>query len=287
MDNRSYMEYLEALISEYPEISLTYLGESIMGRGIPMLTIGEGEKAYLYVSGQSGTDMVGSAILLRWVKEYASLYRGGRRIYRTRADYLYRTRTVYLVPMLNPDGAEYVRRGVGEDHLLYERLIGMNGGSADFSGWRANGRGVELSRNYGYGFTDRKREESERGILGGASCGYSGESSESEPEVGSLCNWIRYNEGLRMVLHLHEGDRSLRCVGALGSEPRTEGAENAFSRMIGIGSRGKEDPMTCFCAQEMGILGCSLGIGGASDRAELFSRYAEVRELLFCAPTMV
>jgi g-D-glutamyl-meso-diaminopimelate peptidase len=104
--------------------------------------------------------------------------------------------------MLNPDGTDYQIHGVQKENPLYERVLGMNGGSTDFSRWQANARGVDLNHNYDAGFWEYKKPEAEGGIFAGATR-YSGEAPESEPEVAALCNLVRFEGDLRGILTLH------------------------------------------------------------------------------------
>lgn len=287
MDYERMMREIESLANENPMVSVSYIGTSIMGRGIPLISIGEGEKQYLYVNGHSASEWRMAAVLIRWLREYSSILKNKGRIFRFGSEYLFQSRTVCVIPMLNPDGMEYRLNGVASDHVMYERLVAMNHGSMDFNGWKANGRGVDLRYNYSIGFEAHKRWEREQGILGGQAELFAGESSESEPEVGYLCNYLRYISNWRLVVSFHEDTPSLYCASVLGQEPRTQGAEQAFSRMLGIGNRGKEDGFIETCAQMYGFLGCSVGIGEEDEQKELFALYERFREFLFVAPTML
>ena len=286
MDYGQMMQRIEELRERYGFLSVSYMGSSVMGRGIPMLSLGEGERQYIYVGGHGADEWRTAAILIRWIGEYCSIFEKKGRILRFGSEYLFRSRTVSVIPMLNPDGMEYRKNGIAEDHVMRDRLISMNRGSPDFGKWKANGRGVDLRYNYASLFEKHKREERESGILGGCAEQFSGESSESEPEVGYLCNYLRYVMTPRLVVSLHEGTPSLYCKAPLGQEPKSRGAEQAFSRMLGIGSRGEADGLVETVADELGVLGCAVGVGilGSEDP---FLLYGGLREFLFVAPTMV
>ncbi len=286
MDHLTLLEELSEIYRSYPQICVEYMGESVLGKGIPVVRMGEGERVSVYVAGMGGNDHCGTALLLRWIKEYVSLLEGNRKICRFTADYLFQTRTVYVIPMLNPDGIDYACHGPEKDHVLYERVRAMNGGSDDFSAWRANGRGVDLRYNFREGFDEHRNTAFQRGILGGASEGFGGESPESEPEIGHFCNFLRYIQPDRLVLHVQEGERGLRCSTTAEREQRASELESIFSRMTGIGARGQEDALSQFIAHETAAVGCSLGLG-VPRRGEDFALYGTLREFLFSAPTMI
>ena len=286
MDYEYMMKAVEGLADRFGFLSVSYVGTSVMGRGIPMLSIGEGERQYFYVNGHGADEWRTAAVLIRWVEEYCSVLEKKGRIFRFGSEYLFRNRNIAVVPMLNPDGMDYRKNGIPEDHVMRDRLISMNRGSSDFSKWKANGRGVDLRYNYAPVFERHKLWERESGILGGCAECFSGESSESEPEVGYLCNYLRYVKNPRLVVSFHEGTMALYCKAPAGQEPKQWGAEQAFSRMLGVGNRGEEDGLVEASVEELGILGCSVGVGSVESE-DLFLLYERLREFLFVAPTMV
>ena len=295
MDHARMMRRIEELADCYSCLSVSYIGESILGRGIPILTLGTGEKGVLYVGAHHGMEWITSMLLLRFVKDCCDLYQRNGKLMHISVPYLLSTRTLYLVPMLNPDGVEYQIHGVPKDHILYDRVLAMNGGSEDFSHWQANARGVDLNHNYNSGFVDYKRLEMEQGILSGAPTRYSGEMPESEPEVGHLCNLIRYHEELKLVLSLHtqgeeiyyrSGDKTLPRSASIA---RSLGAISGYkpSKAEGAAAYGG---LTDWCVGEQDLLAFTIECGKGENPLPIrdsFSIYARIRDLLFCAPTMI
>lgn len=296
LDYDRMMEYLEIMIGRYPQLSISYIGESILGRGIPMLSLGEGEKTVLYVGAHHGMEWITSVLLLRFVNELCELWKSNGRIFEYSVKYLLSSRTLLIVPMLNPDGVDYQINGVGEDHVLYDRLLSMNGGSRDFSEWQANARGVDLNHNYNSGFAEYKAVEAEMGIFGGAPTKYSGECPESEPEVGALCNYIRYNDRLRMILTLHTQGEEIYYTGRDGKvPPRSKAIAEAFRGMSGYALRQPTGSaayggLTDWCVEELNLPSFTLECGKGKNPLPLedyFYIYARIRKLLFLASTVI
>ena len=287
------MEQIDALKDRYDCIGITNIGESVLGKSLPLLSIGEGEKAVLYVGAHSGTDSQSSALLLRFLYEFCEQYQANGRMFQYSLSYLCSVRTVYILPMLNPDGVEYHINGISPEHILYDRVCAMNGGSDDLRGWQANARGVELNHNYNYEFTNHKKQEISEGILGGAPCGFSGESPESEPEIGTLCNFLRYRKDIRAVLSVHTGrEMSQKIVYTAGTKtaPRSLALGNAISRMTGYPLAtydGWESvgAMSAWCIEELGLPAYSIACG--EEASDGFRTYASLRETLFTLPTMI
>ena len=283
MDHAAMMEEINRLCEAYPFLSVSYVGESILGRGIPLLGLGEGDKAVLYVGAHRGQEWMSSAILLRMVHEYCEGMKNGGKILHYDLRYLFASRTLYFVPMLNPDGVEYALHGIGEDHVLRERLLSMNGGSMDFSSWNANGRGVDLTGNYSTGFADRRARETEQGIFGGAPCGFSGEMPESEPEVAQLCNWLHYHGDVSLALSLGEGDFGV--YGTQSEQGRT------LARVAGCALKDRgERGLARWCEESLGISAFEICYGTEREAREsrnLFYHYARLRQTLFLAPSFI
>ncbi|MBQ9745134.1 MAG: hypothetical protein IJW19_08415 [Clostridia bacterium] len=193
LDYRALVERLEDIGEKSPYVHISYIGATVMGRRIPLVTIGnkDAKKGVLYVSTHHATENICTSVMLNFIEDYASLISTGKYACGINTRVLHEMRRICIIPMLNPDGVEYRLHGVDESNPLKERLLQYNGGW-DFNLWNANGRGVDLNHNYNAGFDEYKRIECESGITPGRSR-YSGESPESEPEVSAITEYINSN----------------------------------------------------------------------------------------------
>ncbi|MBR6807832.1 MAG: peptidase M14 [Clostridia bacterium] len=234
IDYRSLMTTLQYFSEKYPFIGITYMGTSVLGRGIPMVTLGEGEykkRSVLYVGCHHGMEWITSAVLLRFIEEYCMAYEGGLNLCNVNVRKLFKSRCIYVIPQFNVDGADIQINGV-DGCILQDRLIAMNCGD-DFSDWQANARGVDLNHNYDAGFGYYKQLEAESGIFGGGKTKYSGEAPESEPEVAAMCSFLRYASEIGTVLTLHSQGEEI-YVGPKGVYvPRSGSIGTLISRMTG------------------------------------------------------
>ncbi|MBO7249917.1 MAG: peptidase M14 [Clostridia bacterium] len=292
LDHALMMEYINELSERYPFLGVTSLGTSIFERSIPVLSIGEGERALLYVGAHHGMEWISSILLLRFVNELCEMIKGKSRIFSYDPKYLLATRTIYIIPMLNPDGVEYQINGVSKDNPLYERLLKMNGKSTDFSHWQANGRGVDLNHNYDCGFSEYKRIEEGLGIFDGAPTRFSGSMPESEPEVASLCNFLRFNDNIEMILTLHTQGEEIYYTGGGEVLPRSRAVASALARLSGYKLSVPEGPaayggLTDWAITKLKRLCFTVECGRGENPLPLsdyFSIYSEIRKMLFCAP---
>lgn len=200
-DHSELIKKIDIINSEYPYLSVSSLGKTILGKSIPLITFGSGDKNILYIGAHHGMEWITSALLLKYVKDICKDYSIGANVFGISAKILFETRKIHIVPMLNPDGVEYAIHGVSKDNILKERLIKMNQ-SNDFSHWQSNARGVDLNHNYNSGFYEYKVVEKKLDIYNGAPTKYSGEYPESEPETRAICNYVRWIKP-ELVLTLH------------------------------------------------------------------------------------
>ncbi len=202
-DSARALSFIEKLAAE-GGVSFTYLGRTVLGKGIPILTVGDpfASEAYLYVGAHHAMEHITSSALLAFAHDLTVSVRKERVEYGEKTSELFGGIALYIVPMLNRDGVDIEINGADDQCPLAGRLIRMNGGSG-FEKWQANARGVDLNHNYDAGFYEYKEIERSLGIRGGGPTRFSGEYPESEPEVGALCNFLRFNENVRACLTLH------------------------------------------------------------------------------------
>lgn len=204
--------FLSEICFSHPIAELSYIGNSVLDRPIPLITLGDthAEKSVLYVATHHACENVCTSVLAKFMEDYVSLYEKDITAYQINIKCLHKMRKIYIVPMLNPDGVEYRLSGVGENNPIKDRVTAYNGGD-DFSLWQSNARGVDLNHNYNAFFDEYKSLEKERGITAGRTK-YSGEYPESEPETAALCNLIRHIlPTLEGVISLHTQGEEIYC----------------------------------------------------------------------------
>lgn len=229
------MKLLDNMSFSCKELKVSYIGNSIMSRPIPVITLGEkgSQKSVLYVSTHHASENVCTSSMLAFIEEYVQAYKRGGKIFGIDIHSLYKMRKIFVVPMLNPDGVEYRLNGLGENNPIKDRVIAYNCGSDNFSDWNANARGVDLNHNYDAYFDEYKEVEKREGITPGKSK-YSGEYAQSEPECAALANFIRYNsDEIEGIITLHAQGEEIYYK-SMGKEPKKSGhIAQLISRMTG------------------------------------------------------
>ncbi|GKU79918.1 M14 family metallocarboxypeptidase [Paenibacillus sp. L3-i20] len=199
------MKQCEQLATNNPFIEAYRIGCSVMGKPIIALRCGCGPRNVHVNASFHANEWITSALLMRFVTELAEAYRSGYLLDGRIVAELCRETTLWAVPMVNPDGVELAQRGADKSHPLYERLIEWNGGLTDFSGWKANIRGVDLNDQFpAYWEEECKR----RGVEGPAPRDYPGPYPLSEPEAAALAEMTERVQ-FDTVIALHTQGREI------------------------------------------------------------------------------
>jgi len=105
------MGYLDVLVARYKFLRVIYIGKSPHGKSIPAVRIGTGEKNIIYTAGINGNEILTSAAAMRFINELCEFIRTEQHAYNVGTEYIFRTRSIYVIPMVNPDSIEMSRFG--------------------------------------------------------------------------------------------------------------------------------------------------------------------------------
>ncbi|MBE3102748.1 MAG: peptidase M14, partial [Bacilli bacterium] len=133
-----------------------------------------------------------------------------------------------IVPMVNPDGVDLVINGVPDDEPYRSNVLAINNGSVDFSGWKANIRGVDLNNQY----PALWEEEAKVRPTKPSPRDFPGEKPLTEPESIALAD-LTTESNFERALAYHTQGKEIYW-GFQGFEPpESETIVNEFSRVSG------------------------------------------------------
>ncbi|MCS7462250.1 M14 family metallocarboxypeptidase [Paenibacillus doosanensis] len=190
---------MNRLQERYPFIQVDSIGRSVMGRPIPALRIGMGRKEIHCNGAFHANEWITTMLLMQFAEEYAGACSRQAAFGSFPAEELFGQTSLWLVPMVNPDGVELVHRGAAPEHPYYRQLLAWNGGSEDFSGWKANIRGVDLNDQFPAHW---EAERERRAVAGPGPRDYGGVRPLSEPEAAAMAEFTRRHR-FELVLAFH------------------------------------------------------------------------------------
>lgn len=202
---------IDVLKELYPNMECGSIGKSVCGKELFYIRLGHGEKVISFNGAHHGMEWITCAMLMRFVKDYMSCEKKQKALGGFLPEKLSRNVSLYVVPMVNPDGVELATGG-----SVQKDLTQINP-SGDFRRWQANANGVDLNHNYDALWQKSKAMEQEYGIFGPGPTRYSGEAPFSEPETRALAEFT-VNNDFEMVIAFHSQGKVI-YHGFEGKEP--------------------------------------------------------------------
>lgn len=194
---------IEGLKARYPFIEVGSAGESVLGRKLYYIRLGKGPNQVFYNAVHHSLEWITSPLLMKFTENFLKSYTNGNNIRGYDLTKIWNDSSIYIMPMVNPDGVDLVLNGLRPNNPYYEELIEWNNGSTDFSKvWQANNKGVDLNHNYPAGWEESKKQAEELGITGPGPTRYGGPFPLSEPETEAVTEFVK-NHNFRLVLAYH------------------------------------------------------------------------------------
>jgi g-D-glutamyl-meso-diaminopimelate peptidase len=187
---------MDILQQKYPTLQLEVIGHSVQGREIIAVKLGQGKREVHYNAAIHANEWITAALLMKFSMACATAFMEDSNPYmRT----LLAQTSLWVVPMLNPDGVELVLNGLSTEHSAASQLLQWNNNSDDFSRWKANIRGVDLNDQFPANWdVERVR----RATMQPGPMNYSGEAPLTEPEAIAIASFtLRHSFDLAISLH--------------------------------------------------------------------------------------
>lgn len=207
--NISYTSHLtsyvvEGLCARYPFLRRGQIGKSVMGKEIAFLAIGNGAKEAVYHAAHHANEWITIPILLRYLEDYALEYSRGGKIYGVWAEQLYQKVTLFVIPLVNPDGVDLVAGALNSgNYYNAARKYAQNYSDIPFpSGWKANISGIDLNLQYPAGWQEAKKIKFEKGFTSPAPRDYVGNYPLEAPESRAMYDFT-LNHDFSLILAYH------------------------------------------------------------------------------------
>lgn len=188
-DYNTQIKNIYRLAELYPMLSVGSIGKSVCGRTLPLLTLGSGAEEVLFAAAFHGNERITATVLLAELELLCKCLRDREPFAGHNPWELLQNKTVYILPLVNPDGCEISRSGAQAAGAFASLVRKCSGG--DYDGWTANARGVDLNHNFAAGWANLHQSERAAGIVGPSPRRYGGPYAESEPETAALCAFCR------------------------------------------------------------------------------------------------
>lgn len=189
------------------------IGKSVMEKPIHCLKIGQGKKEIFYSGGWHANEWMTSKLLMTFVSELLEHWSKGEEWHGYHLEQIFSDITLYVVPLVNPDGVELVQQGIYPSHPFYEEVLQTNRGSLRFEHWSSNIRGIDLNHQWPAGWEKEAMESPQQPW----SRHYSGHAPLTEPEVIAIYSLTKAQD-FAYVLAFHSQGQVIYW-GYQGHEP--------------------------------------------------------------------
>jgi g-D-glutamyl-meso-diaminopimelate peptidase len=196
-NSQRFDEDVQNLKEIYPFIKLRSVGESVLGKDLMEIRIGTGKKKVHMNASFHANEWITTSILMTFINDYLLSLTNSQPIRGIQSLPIYREVTVSFVSIVNPDGVDLVLNGPPGDKR--KELITINRGSTDFTGWKANIRGVDLNNQFPAKWEVEKERKEEKEP---APRDFPGYKPLSEPESIAMAKLAR-QENFDRLLALH------------------------------------------------------------------------------------
>jgi g-D-glutamyl-meso-diaminopimelate peptidase len=224
---------LRGLRARYPFLEVGVLGQSVMGKNLYVVRLGRGSNQVSYNASHHANEWITTPVLMKFIENAARAYAVGGRLGNYSMPDIWSRTSIYLVPMVNPDGVDLVNTWPNYTSGVYQQAAALNKTGRPLpSVWKANIRGTDLNLNYPADWELEQADEIRQGVTGPAPRDYGGPYPLSEPETVAMTNFTRQHN-FRLVIAYHTQGEVIYYQFKNLQPPESTTIAQLFSRVSG------------------------------------------------------
>ncbi len=204
----TYQMTLQDLIhlrQRYSFLSLGFYGQSVMGKKIPYMRIGNGQRQVFYSASIHANEWINTIVFMKFIEDFCIAYEENTDIFGYSARKIYSDSSIFIAPMVNPDGVDLVLNNISHDSFYYTNAVAIAEKYPNIlfpSGWKANINGVDLNLQFPANWEEARKIKFEQGFTGPAPRDFVGYGPLTEPESLALYDFA-LERNFRLLLTYH------------------------------------------------------------------------------------
>jgi len=228
-------QYILRIVETYPFCRTELLSTTAFQRPIRTLVIGSGPRKVIYSAAHHANEWITSLVLLKFAEDLAEAIAKNGEIFGTAAQEVSDTATIYMVPMLDPDGVDLVAGTIGPGDIQFDLAQRL---SRDYptipfpDGWKANLLGVDLNLNYPAGWLTAREIKFSQGFTTPGPRDYVGRAPLNQFETQALAGYTEFIDPA-LVLAYHSQGKEIYWTFLDYEVPGAEELGQSFARLSG------------------------------------------------------
>ena len=105
----------------YPFIQVTSIGNSVLSNNIFAIKLGKGKRKVFYSGSFHANEWITSVLLMHFIEEYCRSFIANSSILGYSITKLFESTSIYIIPMVNPDGVDLVTGYIPKDSSQYKQ----------------------------------------------------------------------------------------------------------------------------------------------------------------------
>ena len=196
---------INALKTIYPFLNLSSIGSTVLGKTIQCIRFGTGQKEVFYCGSTHANEWITTVLLMKFLENLSKSYVNNINIFGYNARELYNNISLYIVPMINPDGVDLVTGLLTENSWAYMNAQRISNSFPDIpfpNGWKSNIEGIDLNLQFPAGWEQAKEIKYSQGFNKPAPRDFVGYGPLTAPESVALYNFtLQHNFNLMITYH--------------------------------------------------------------------------------------
>ena len=106
----------------FPFLNIQTVGKSVLGKNIYVIKLGTGKKEVFYSASFHANEWITSVIMMKFIEDYCNAYVSNSIIFGYSIRDLFTSTSIYIMPMVNPDGVDLVTGNISSPFSIYEKV---------------------------------------------------------------------------------------------------------------------------------------------------------------------
>ena len=199
---------IREIVAAYPFCRTETITSTAFQRPISTLVIGTGPRKVLFTAAHHANEWITALVLLKYAEDLAESIRTDGILFGQKARDLAEAVTIYLIPMVNPDGVDLVVGAIEPGNIQYDlaQRLARDYPSIPFpKGWKANLLGVDLNLNYPAGWLQAREIKFSQGYTTPGPRDYVGRAPLDQLETKALAEFTEFLDPALVLAYHSQG----------------------------------------------------------------------------------